>query len=192
MISRIDHISIAVKDFKRAQNFFEKILGAISGASDRDEQMKYFWNIFTLGDLSRLELMEPTGTGSFLDNFLSSKKVGGVHHITLETPDIQLLKNRLEENNIPYFGYSSLGDDWKEMFIHPKDAFGVLIQIAEMSDPDDYLADSVKHGKGNRWSIEKTENGFILTLAHPGGGKVHLEMSREEITDLIDDLKNAI
>ncbi|MBW2196957.1 MAG: hypothetical protein JRF58_03670 [Deltaproteobacteria bacterium] len=45
---------------------------------------------------------------------------------------------KLEDHNIPYFGYNEYADFWKEIFIHPKDAFGVLIQIAEF-DPDDWL-----------------------------------------------------
>jgi methylmalonyl-CoA/ethylmalonyl-CoA epimerase len=192
IISRIDHVSLAVKDFGKAKDFFEKIFGAVQGVGAREDALKYFWNIFSLGDLTRLEIMEPTGDGSFLDNFLSGKKNGGVHHITLETPDIQTVKEHLEKNNIPYFGYAEVGDAWKELFIHPKNAFGVLIQVAQMTDPDDYLANSVKHGREKRWSVEKTAGRFALTLAHPGGGKVRLDMNAEDITKLIDDLKEAI
>ena len=192
MISRIDHISLAVKDFKKAKNFFEKIFGAVIGVGAKEDALKYYWNIFSLGDLTRLEIMEPTGDGSFLDNFLSNKKDGGVHHITLETPDIQKVKHHLEDNNVPYFGYAELGDFWKELFIHPKDAFGVLIQVAQMTDPDDYLAASLRHGKGKPWSVEKTDAGVSLVLAHPGGGKMRLELNTDDITTLIDDLKAAV
>jgi methylmalonyl-CoA/ethylmalonyl-CoA epimerase len=192
MISRIDHVSIAVKDFNRARAFFETVFGALPGQGAKDDHLKYFWQIFSLGDLSRLELMEATGEGSFLNNFLASKQIGGVHHITLETPDIQHMMRHLEKNDIPFFGFSELGDAWKELFIHPRDAFGILIQIAQMSEPDDYLGESVKHGHGKRWSVEKAGPEFILTLAHPGGGKVRLTLSREEIQAFINDLENVI
>ncbi len=192
MISRIDHISLAVKDFKAAKDFFERIFGAVPGAGATDDAMKYFWNIFSLGDLSRLELMAPTGDGSFLDNFLASGKDGGVHHITLETADIQKFKQHLEDHQIPYFGYAELGDAWKELFIHPRDAFGILIQVAQMSDPDDYLGDTVRHGKGKRWHIESSDDGITLIMAHPGGGKMRFDMNRHEIAALIDDLKRIV
>lgn len=192
MISRIDHVSLAVKDFDRARNFFEKIFGAMPGLGAEENGLKYYWNIFSLGDLSRLEIMEPTGDGSFLDNFLSAKKNGGVHHMTLETPDIRIFKDHLEDHGIPYFGFAEIGDIWKELFIHPKDAFGVLIQVAQMSDPNDYLPDSVKHKPGKRWSVEKTDAGATLTLAHPGGGMVKFDLSPGEIDDLVADLKNII
>lgn len=192
MISRIDHISMAVKDFGRAKAFFETVLGAAPGAGAKDDHLKYFWQIFTLGDLTRLELMEATGEGSFLDNFLALKKDGGVHHITLETPDIFETIKHLETHGIPYFGFSELGDAWKELFIHPKDAFGVLIQIAQMSDPDDYLGESARHGRGKRWGVEKSGSEFVLTFSHPGGGKVRLEMSRDEIASLMDELRTEM
>ena len=189
MISRIDHISLAVNDYEKARRFFTEILGAVSGTAAEDDQMKYFWNIFSIGDLSRIELIAPTGEGSFLDNFLKDKKDGGVHHITMETPDIYQAKKHLDENGIPYFGFKEYGNAWKEFFIHPKDAFGILIQIAEMN-PNDYLGESVKFTSGQRWAVQANEKGGTLTFAHPGGGKAALEMTKTEIKELIRGLEN--
>ena len=190
MISRIDHVSIAVSDFDQAKSFFMDVLGAIPCTNAEDGTMKYYWEIFSLGDLSRMELIKATGEGSFLDNFLK-ERTNGAHHMTVETPDINEFKKRLEEKGVPYFGFRDTSDNWKELFIHPRDAFGILIQVAEM-DPDDWLSDAVKFPPGQRWDIEKTEGGVNLTLAHPGGGKACLSYSREEIKDLIKDLEKAI
>ena len=188
MISRIDHVSIAVKDREKAVHFFKNILGAIPGADLSDEHMKYRWEMFSLGDLSRLEIINSTGEGSFLDGFLNDKNDGGVHHITLETPDIKAAIKTLEENNIPYFGYNDLGDIWKELFIHPRDAFGVLIQIAQLN-PDDWLSDNVKFPAGTRWSLEKNNTGCCLTVANPGGGKISLQLTQAELRKLRKDLE---
>ena len=136
MISRIDHVSLAVKDYGAAKEFFEKIFGAVSGASAEDSNLEYFWHIFSLGDMSRLELITPSGEDSFLKNFLKDKD-GGVHHITMETPDINEARKRLEENGIPYFGFIESPELWSELYIHPRDAFGVLIQIARMGPDGD-------------------------------------------------------
>ena len=141
MILRIDHVAIAVRDYEKALRFFTEILGAIPGSHADDRGMKYLWQNFALGDLSRLELLTPTGEGSFLDNFLEDRQ-GGVHHITMQVRDIDEAKKILEKNNIPYFGYNAYGTAWKELFIHPRDAFGVLIQMAQFN-PDDWLAESV-------------------------------------------------
>ena len=126
MILRIDHVSLAVKDYECAVEFFIKILGAVSQYSGTDDNLKYYWETFSLGDLSRFELIKPTGKGRFLENFLKNK-VGGIHHFVLQTPNIEMTKDVLEQNNIPYFGYQNYGERWKELFIHPKDAFGVLL-----------------------------------------------------------------
>lgn len=190
MISRIDHVSIAVNDYERALRFFRKLLGAVPGAGMEDPNMKYVWQMFSLGDLSRLELMHPTGSGSFLDGFLS-KREGGVHHITLETPDIEKFRRFLEEEEIPYFGRADLGEMWKELFIHPRDAFGVLIQVAQFH-PDDWLADSEKMPPGRRFSVVKSDGGCALTLAHPGGGKASIALSAVEARGLADAITSCL
>ncbi|MBT4090436.1 MAG: hypothetical protein HN580_08530 [Deltaproteobacteria bacterium] len=189
MISRIDHISIAVKDIQKAKVFFTTLLGAVPGTSGTDERLNFFWQVFSTGDLTRLELISPTNEGSFLDNFLANRDAGGAHHITFETPDIKAMRQFLDQNKIPYFDYHDEGP-WKELFIHPKDAFGILIQIAEFA-PDFYLADSEKLPTHKKWEIERTEQGCTLILAHPGGGKAQMNLSKSEIEALIDDLQRA-
>jgi methylmalonyl-CoA/ethylmalonyl-CoA epimerase len=80
---------------------------------------------------------------------------------------------------------------WKELFIHPRDAFGVLIQIAEFQ-PDDWLSPQVRMPGAKRWSVEKSDSGAQLTFGNPGGGTVTIELSADEVESLIEDLKNTI
>jgi methylmalonyl-CoA/ethylmalonyl-CoA epimerase len=191
MISRIDHVSIAVKDQEKAARFFSEVLGAIPGAHAADAEKRFFWQIFSLGDLTRLEIISPTGKGSFLDGFLKSRE-SGVHHMTLQTPDIQKAMDHLNSHGVPFFGFDDHAHDyWKEIFIHPRDAFGVLIQIAEFR-ADDWLADEVKMAASKRWQVEKTESGATLTFAHPGGGKVSIEMNRQEVMQLMKALESTL
>ncbi len=186
MISRIDHVAIAVKDYDKAYRFFSALLGAVPGSSSRDDSMNYFWQNLSLGDLSRLELLAATGPDSFLDGFLA-KKDGGVHHITMQTPDIKKAAAMLEQNGIPYFGYHEYGSIWKELFIHPKHAFGVLIQIAEFTS-DDWLAPSVRMQGGKKFRIEPKNGGCSLTFSHPGGGTVSIVLSSTEMDELRKEL----
>ncbi len=191
MISRIDHVSIAVKDGEQASRFFIDLLGAVPGAAASDPIMKYRWQIMSLGDLSRLEVIYPTDKGSFLDNFLKNKE-GGVHHITLQTPDLQAAIQKLKAHHIPYFGYNEYaGAYWKEIFIHPKDAFGVLVQIAEFN-ANDWLADSEKFNDGQTWSLEKSDSGCTLTIAHPGGGKKSVALSFEDARRLSEKINEIL
>lgn len=191
MILRIDHIALAVRDHEKAEKFFQELFGAIPGTFAEDPRMRYVWKNYALGDLSRFELLWPTGSGSFLDSFLENRE-GGVHHITMQTPDIQMARRTLEEKGIPYFGYNEyVGGVWKELFIHPRDAFGVLIQLAEFT-PDDWLADAVKFPSGTRWQIERREGGADLIVAHPGGGKVRIGLSKEDVGQLLKDLESCL
>lgn len=190
MISRIDHVSIAVRNQEKAEHFFRDILGAIGGTGASDPATKFFWQLFSLGDLSRLEIISPTAEGSFLDGFLSDRE-GGVHHITLQTPDLGKAMAHLEKHGIPFFGYNEYpGGVWKEIFIHPRHAFGVLIQIAEF-EAADWLSTKVKFPREIRWQVDRTENGATLTFAHPGGGKISLNLNREELRQLTESLQEA-
>jgi methylmalonyl-CoA/ethylmalonyl-CoA epimerase len=190
MISRIDHVALAVRDYEKALQFFTTLLGAVPGACADDPNMKYLWQITSIGDLSRFELLTPTGGGSFLDGFLKDRE-GGIHHVTMQTPDIRAAKKTLEENRIPYFGFKDYGPIWKELFIHPRDAFGVLIQIAEFT-ADDWLSPQVRMQQGRKWSVERSGSGVTLAVAHPGGGKARIELSRDEAAGLMNDLKDAL
>ncbi|MHA1915876.1 MAG: VOC family protein [Promethearchaeota archaeon] len=189
MIIRIDHVSLAVKDYEGAVEFFTKILGATSQFNGTDSNLKYFWETFSLGDLSRFELIKSTGEGSFLENFFKNKE-GGIHHLVLQTPSIELTKSVLEENRIPYFGLR-ISEYWKELFIHPKDAYGVLLQIAEFR-PEDWLDPSYGMPEGKKWEISRIEGEFNITFGHPGGGKVNINLVEDEVEQLIHDLTKLV
>ena len=192
-ILRIDHVSLAVNNYEKAVEFFTKILGATPQSQGAEGgNLEYFWHIFALGDLSRFEIIKKTvEKGSFLDKFLENKEDGGIHHITLQTPDIEKFKKNLDDSGIPYFGYRTVGNNWKELFIHPKHAFGVLLQIAEFR-PDDWIAPSNKMPEGQKWAIFKKDEKFSLVFAHPGGGKVLFNLDKGEIKELIYDLKSLV
>jgi methylmalonyl-CoA/ethylmalonyl-CoA epimerase len=187
MISRIDHISLAVKDSQKARRFITDVLGAVPGARGSDEKMKFNWEVFSLGDLSRFELITPTGEGSFIDGFLK-KKEGGFHHMTLEVPDIDTTRAHLTEKKVPFFEGNDYGGVWKEIFIHPKDAFGMLVQISEFN-PNDWLPDSLKHDPGSKWQISREGEECRITFPHPGGGKFTVPLQREDVRKLVQELE---
>ncbi|HEY3275552.1 MAG TPA: VOC family protein [Syntrophorhabdaceae bacterium] len=189
-ISRIDHVSIAVRDHRKAVDFFCSILGAVPGSSSMDEESKFLGAVLSLGDLSRIEIISPTEEGSFLDPFLASRQ--GVHHICLQTPDIKKTAALLRSQNIPFFGYDEDSPgEWKDLFIHPRDAFGILIQIAQF-DPASFIAEELKLRKDERWRIRREGDAITLTLAHPGGGALSIDLAAPEAAALAKDLEKAI
>ncbi len=186
MILRIDHVSLAVKDLEKAEKFFIDLLELVPGGMGGDEGSGYVYNVYSAGDLSRFELISPSSDKSFLDNFLKNRE-GGVHHITFQVDDIHMAKSILEQKKIPYFGFSDRYSNWKELYIHPKDAFGVLIQFAEFA-PSDWLDDSMNVEGGGKWQVKKNGSRTLLSVAHPGGGKVDVELSPSEVDMLVRDL----
>ncbi|MCX7678050.1 MAG: VOC family protein [Spirochaetes bacterium] len=191
MIQRIDHISIAVRDYEKARQFFQDILGAIPGAGAQDDTLNFFWKIFSLGDLSRIELITPTSKGSFLEGFLKNRN-GGVHHITIQVSNIKAAQDKLNEVGIPFFGYHEYsGGVWKEIFIHPKDAFGVLIQLAEFN-ADDWLAHELRFHGTEKYCISSTNDSIMISFPHPGGGTFSVTLSKSDARKLCDDINARI
>ena len=189
MIKRIDHVSLAVSDYEKARVFFTELLGLVPGACGNDEQSGFFWQLFSCGDLSRFEIIAPTREGSFLDRFLEGK-TGGVHHVTFQVADIRETAKRLDYMKVPYFGLNDKYDNWKELFIHPKNAFGLLVQFAQFN-PGDWLDRSECLDSGGKWDITVSENMMHLELEHPGGGRMKTVFDAAELDLLISELSAA-
>jgi len=135
MIGRIDHIAIAVRDLARAKDFFLNGLGGRELFSAPVPQQKFRWTTIELGTSCFVELVDPLEEDGFVYRFLE-KRGEGPHHITVQVDDIQETQRILEERGIPTFGHGEPFPAWKEMYIHPKDAFGTLIQFAEFNPLD--------------------------------------------------------
>ena len=127
---RFDHVSIATRKMASMVPLVRDVLGArfLMGA---EETARHFrWAQFQLPGGGIIELMEPTDDEGFVARFLK-RRGEGVHHLTFR---VRNLRRRLEE--LETAGWQpvdvSLDDPtWREAFIHPKDAHGVLIQLAE-------------------------------------------------------------
>jgi len=135
MIRRIDHVSIAVRDLDKARAFFLDALGGRELFCAPVPEQKYRWTTVELGTSCFIELIDPLGKDGFVDRFLE-RRGEGPHHITIQVNDIEETRRILQEKGIPTFGYAEPFPGWKEMYIHPKNAFGTLIQFAEFNPLD--------------------------------------------------------
>jgi len=146
-IRRIDHISIAVQDLGKAKAFFIGILGGREIFAEPVIPQKFRWTTIELGTSCFIELIDPLEKDGFVHRFLESRGEGP-HHITIQVDDLQKIHRIIEEKGIPTFGLAEPFPAWKEFYIHPKHAFGTLIQFAEFNPLDwvekDYLPPSYK------------------------------------------------
>ena len=135
---KIDHVAIAVRDIASSIAFFTEMLGAsFLFAGERHDQA-FRWAQFSFPHGGKIELVTPIGEG-FVSRFLD-RRGEGVHHITLKVENIQRSIEHLRSRGVPLLNVSIGRDDWKEAFIHPRDASGALFQIAQSRLSDEEVA----------------------------------------------------
>jgi methylmalonyl-CoA epimerase len=133
MITRIDHIGIAVQSINEALKFFEDALGMKSENVELEEGGRTKVAFLPVGG-SDVELVEPQDTDSGLAKFLA-KRGEGIHHIAFETDDIETALARLKEHGAQLIDEAprKTDDGTRYAFIHPKSAHGVLIELYQKS-----------------------------------------------------------
>lgn len=86
---RLNHIAIAVPNVEEAAQTFEKVLGSKVSQPQllREHGVKV---VFVSLENTKLELLEPLGEASPISKFLKKNPVGGMHHLCIEVPDIEV------------------------------------------------------------------------------------------------------
>lgn len=127
-IEKIEHIGIAVKSIKSAMKFYGDTLDL--GLSEIIEVPSRKLRIAFI-DLAgtKLELLESAGEGSVIDKFIQ-KKGEGIHHICFEVADFDKAVAELKDKKVELVDEPRIGAEGKKIvFLQPKNAFGVLIEL---------------------------------------------------------------
>ncbi|MCL4393876.1 MAG: methylmalonyl-CoA epimerase [Chloroflexi bacterium] len=137
MITRIDHIGIAVQNIEDALDFFEYALGVQLDRVESEEGGRTRVAFLPIGS-SDLELVEPQDTESGLAKFLS-KRGEGVHHICFEVDDIDGALARLKKSGAQLIDETPRqnAQGMRYAFVHPKSAHGVLIELYQKAARQD-------------------------------------------------------
>ena len=125
---KIDHIAIAVDDVEESAKIYQQALGAdhVEFETVASEGVKIA--IIELEN-GRIELMQPTNDSSPIKKFLD-KKGQGLHHMALDTDNIEGEVKRMEGCGIQFLGKIRPGSaGTKVTFIHPKSLNGVLTEL---------------------------------------------------------------
>jgi methylmalonyl-CoA/ethylmalonyl-CoA epimerase len=125
---KIDHIAIAVNNVEAAAKQYQQALGVDKVIFETVESEGVKLAIIKLEN-GRIELMEPTRDDSPIKKFLE-KKGEGLHHMALETNDIEKEYQRMEGCGIQFLGKIRGGSEGTKIaFIHPKSLSGVLAEL---------------------------------------------------------------
>ncbi len=125
---KIDHIAIAVNDVEESAKVYQQALGVDDVEFETVESEGVKVAILHLEN-GRIELMQPTNDTSPIKKFLD-KKGQGLHHMALETDNIEDEVERMEGCGIQFLGKIRPGSaGTKVTFIHPKSLYGVLTEL---------------------------------------------------------------
>ena len=125
---KIDHIAIAVNDVEESAKVYQQALGVDSVEFEIIESEGVKVAIIELEN-GRIELMQPTNDSSPIKKFLD-KKGQGLHHMALETDNIEGEVERMEGCGVQFLGKVRPGSaGTKVTFIHPKSLEGVLAEL---------------------------------------------------------------
>ena len=127
---RLDHIAIAVP---RMADATDVLVGALGGAPAYGTAVgAYRFGQWRFAGGGRIEILEPQGADGFLHRFLEQRGPG-IHHVTFTVPSLRAACDRAEAHGYTIVGYNDANPHWKEAFLHPKQALGVVVQLAEAS-----------------------------------------------------------
>ena len=131
MIKKIEHIGIAVKDLKKSEELFEKLLGEKPYKTEDVKSEGVITSFFKVAD-QKVELLHATTEESPISKFIEKRKEG-IHHLALHVDNIKNEIERLESlgfefiSTIPKKG----ADNKMIVFLHPKTTNGVLVELCE-------------------------------------------------------------
>lgn len=125
---RIDHVAIAVNDLDEAARVYKEALGADSVEFETVESEGVRVGIIRMEN-GRIELMQPVGDSSPIKKFLETRGQG-LHHVALETSDIEGEVGRMKDAGVRFLGDVRPGSEGTMVtFVHPKSLCGVLAEL---------------------------------------------------------------
>jgi methylmalonyl-CoA/ethylmalonyl-CoA epimerase len=123
-----DHIAIAVPRLADAEAILAGELGGRSTFGMTTDEFRFWhWRYEGGGDL---EILEPAGADGFLHRFLAQRG-SGIHHVTFTVPSLVDACERARAHGYSIVGYDDSDPEWREAFLHPRQAQGIVVQFAE-------------------------------------------------------------
>ena len=132
MATILDHLAVGTSALSDGWDLFGGVLGG-TWAYGGDSPGFWFGQLeFAAGP--KIELLTPTGgpDAAFLERFLAARGAGP-HHFNFLVSNFETALDRIEAFGIEPVGVSTANPAWKEAFLHPRTAHGIVIQIAQQA-----------------------------------------------------------
>jgi methylmalonyl-CoA/ethylmalonyl-CoA epimerase len=128
----LDHFAVGAADLGDGWDLFSGVLGG-TWAYGTDSP-GFWWGQLKFASGPKVELLRPTGgpAAAFLERFLADRGPGA-HHVNFITRDITAALARVRDLGIEPVGVSLDDPGWKEAFLHPRSAYGIVIQVAQQA-----------------------------------------------------------
>lgn len=132
-VKKINHIAILVDDLDASLHFWQDALGLALTHTEEVPGEQAAIAFLPTGD-SEIELVRPTTDDSGLARYLE-KRGPGMHHICLEVDDIAGMLAQLKAKGIQLINEEpKIGADGRKYaFVHPKSAYGVMVELYELN-----------------------------------------------------------
>jgi methylmalonyl-CoA/ethylmalonyl-CoA epimerase len=131
LAANYDHVAVATRRIRDVLPLYADLLGGTFYWGGDNARTGFRALQLALANGSRIEILEPLPGSTFLDRFLERTGGGGLHHVTCKVPGIHAAIAAAEQAG--YTPVSPFLDDpeWQEVFLHPKETGGVLIQLVQ-------------------------------------------------------------
>ena len=123
-----DHIAIGMPKMADAAPFLSGELGGVPDIGRPSGP--YTWGTYRFDGGGCIEIIEPLGPPGFLHRFLAERGPG-FHHVTFKVPSLDEVCARAEAAGYGIVGRDDSDPEWKEAFLHPKQALGIVVQFAQ-------------------------------------------------------------
>jgi len=131
MITKVDHIAVAVRDLERALVPYREALGLtpseIEDVPDQEVRIAFL----PIGQ-TEIELLEPTSDDTGVARFIQ-KRGEGLHHICLQVDDLETTLASLKAQGVQLIDEEPRdgGQGKRIAFVHPRSMGGVLLELTE-------------------------------------------------------------
>ena len=130
MITKINHIGIAVNSIDESLKLYTEVLGLKLKDIEVIEEQKVRTAIIPVGE-SMVELLESTDPEGAIGKFIE-KRGEGLHHIAFEVEDVNAALNMLKQKDVPLIDKEPRRgvEESSIAFLHPKTT-RVLMEVVE-------------------------------------------------------------